>query len=347
MDFNDNPQNNKGRLTAFFMRQQEYRNRLPVLQQLAVLAAILFLIFSASVAPRVIALFDKTQVETPNQTKPQENAVAQAEDTVPVPFENMRITAKAAYVWDIQNQRALYKKEEGAQLPLASVTKLMTALVANEILSQSQQVEIGDLSIKQDGDSGLLEGEVFDRLTLSDLVLMSSSNDGAFALAAAAGSALSESNGAHAFVQAMNIRAEELGLSQTYYRNPTGLDISQTEAGAYGSARDVAVLMEHIVQHAPEILAFTRQEDARMYSKTGQYHEAENTNYYVEQIPGLIGSKTGYTDLAGGNLVVAFNVGLDRPIVAVVLGSTQQDRFSDIMTLVEETQQYVLQEANE
>lgn len=316
--------------------------KLPVPQQLMLLGAILLLIFGGTLAPRLLTLFDPEETSVPPIQ--EANTVASTEnDNAPQgePFEHVSIQAKSAYVWDIAQQKALYKKDEAKQLPLASITKLMTALLANEVLDEKEKISISNLSIRQDGDSGFNQGEVFDRLSLSDLVLMSSSNDGAFALAAAAGDALIPNTGAHTFVNAMNIRAEELGLHETYFKNPTGLDISPTEGGAYGSARDVAFLMEYIVQNEPDILTFTREDEARVYSQTGEFHDAENTNYYVDEIPGLIGSKTGYTDLAGGNLVVAFNAGLNRPIVAVVLGSTQHDRFTDTLELVEEAQRYV------
>jgi serine-type D-Ala-D-Ala carboxypeptidase (penicillin-binding protein 5/6) len=325
------------------MDEQENTNKLPVAQQLLLLGVILVVIFAGTVTPKLIALLQKENA--PAATSQTQNIPLDGQNTPSgTPFENISIRAKAAYVWDINNQKPLYKKEEAEQLPLASLTKLMTALVANEVLEDSQNVRIGDLSIRQDGDSGLVEGEVFDRLTLSDLVLMSSSNDGAFALAAAAGNILIPNSGANSFVNAMNIRAEEIGLKETYYKNPTGLDLSLTEGGAYGSARDMAFLMEYIVLNEPDILAFTREDQARVYSQTGEFHDAENTNYYVDEIPGLIGSKTGYTDLAGGNLVIAFNAGLNRPIAAVVLGSTQQERFTDMLKLVEETQRYVTNE---
>jgi D-alanyl-D-alanine carboxypeptidase (penicillin-binding protein 5/6) len=318
-------------------------NKIPVAQQLVLLAVILLLIFAGAVTPKLIAFIEKTE-SAPAATGEFVTDLLQSgskEEAPETPFGNIDITAKAAYVWDINNQKALYKKDESKQLPLASITKLMTALVANEVLDEKEDIEINNLSIRQDGDSGLHEGEVFDRLSLSDLVLMSSSNDGAFALAAAAGNIIAPNTGARTFVDAMNLRATEIGLKETYFKNPTGLDISPNEGGAYGSARDVAFLMEYIVLYEPDILTFTREDQARVYSQNGDYHDAENTNYYIDEIPGLIGSKTGYTDLAGGNLVIAFNAGLNRPIAAVVLGSTQQDRFTDIIELVEETQKYV------
>lgn len=318
---------------------------LPVAQQLLLLGIILLLIFASTITPKIISLLNAPESAPASTVESENQAINTDTPESATPFENVTLRAKAAYVWDVTAQRALYKKEESKQLPLASVTKLMTALVANEVLDESEQVEIDGLSIRQDGDSGLQEGEVFNRLSLSDLVLMSSSNDGAFALAAAAGNVLIPGSGARTFVDAMNIRAKEIGLSDTYYKNPTGLDISQTEGGAYGTARDMAFLMEYIVLNEPDILTLTREEGARFYSENGDFHDEENTNYYIDEIPGLIGSKTGYTDLAGGNLVVAFEAGLNRPMIVVVLGSTQQERFTDTIKLVEEAQKYASQQS--
>lgn len=323
-------------------------SKIPVAQQLGILSVVLVVIFAGTLTPKLLSLLKNDAVSPATTIQNNDTLQAVAEDNDgKKAFEDVHVTAKAAYVWDVNNQKALYKKEESKQLPLASITKLMTALVANEVLDESDHVKIGTQSIKQDGDSGLSEGEVFSRLKLSDLVLMVSSNDGAYALASAAGNVLKPDSGAYSFVDAMNIRAKELGLHETYYKNPTGLDLSPTEGGAYGSARDMAFLMEYILRNEPNILTYTREENARVYSISGSYHDGENTNYYVDQIPGLIGSKTGYTDLAGGNLVIAFNAGLNRPIVAVVLGSTQQDRFTDMMTLVKETQKYVTDSSNQ
>jgi D-alanyl-D-alanine carboxypeptidase len=312
----------------------------PVGQQLILLVLILFLIFGSTITPKVIAFIEKSKTSIPALST-HADTLAAATPTPssaesPAPFSAVTIRGRAAFVWDMQRQKVLFKKNENEQLPLASVTKLMTALVAAELLEKNASVPIEAAAIRQDGDSGLSSGQIFSTASLTDLVLMASSNDGALALATAAGRQLSEEHSAESFVHAMNIRAKEIGLSNTYFKNPTGLDISSSEGGAYGSARDMAFLMEYIVKNEPDILTLTREEEARVYSKTGEYHDAENTNYYIDKIPELIGSKTGYTDLAGGNLVIAFNAGLNRPIVISVLGSTQQERFIDIVTLADE-----------
>lgn len=322
-------------------------NGIPVTQQLVLLVAILFLLLGGTFSPKIIAFFKDSASTAPAAPVQSETPVkildTDLDEDKIKPFSAVDIKGKSAYVWDVQAQRALYKKEATEALPLASVTKLMTALVAHELLTEKTDVTIGEQAIRQDGDSGLLSGETFDRQTLSDLVLMSSSNDGAYAMAVAAGAILQPENPADAFVHAMNIRAEELSLHDTYYKNPTGLDLSQTEGSAYGSARDMSFLMEYIILHQPDILTFTQEDTTRVYSQDGIYHDAVNTNYYIDEIPGLIGSKTGYTDLAGGNLVVAFDAGLNRPIIVAVLGSTRHERFTDVISLVEEAQKYVAQ----
>lgn len=315
------------------------RFKIPVLKQLGLLAVLLILLFSSGITD-IFSKDEPARTPTANSQKIPTQSTDQSSGSQNKTFSNIHITAKSAYVWDVNSQKALYKKNESEQLPLASLTKLMTALVAEEVLGEHDAITISETAIKQDGVSGLSSGETFDRMALSDLMLISSSNDGAYALAYAAGAVLAQKDPANAFVQAMNIRADELGLTQTFFKNPTGLDISLTEAGSYGTARDISFLMEYIIKNEPNIIEFTKDREIDITSENGETHETENTNYYVDQIPGLIASKTGYTDLAGGNLVVAFDAGLNRPIIITVLGSTRQERFSDVMALVNETKEY-------
>lgn len=254
------------------------------------------------------------------------------------------ILASAAYVWDVRHQRALLNKNANAQLPLASITKLMTSLVALETLKPNAKVPMTLAAISQDGPSDFHDGETFTAQALSDFSLVSSSNDGEYALAAAAASALSKdgSTSTTAFIDAMNKKAEEIGLSQTYFINPTGLDESATRSGAYGSARDMAFLMEYLLEHHPDVLEGTTLKYTRVKGK--EIHTATNTNEIITQIPGVLASKTGYTDLAGGNLLIAFNAGLDRPVIVSVLGSTREGRFKDVAALISYAQKKIASE---
>ena len=320
------------------------RFKLPVLPQLGLLAVIMLLIFGSGISGE---LFETEVDERPPVSNRTAGSGLNSQIISPTSderaFDSVTITAKSAFVWDVSGGEVLYKRNENEPLPLASLTKLMTALLAHEILGESDTITISEMAVKQDGVSGLTAGESFNRQTLSDMMLISSSNDGAYALAYAAGAVLSQDDPANAFVQAMNIRAREIGLTNTYFKNPTGLDLSLTEGGAYGTARDMATLMEYIIEHEPSILAFTKDVEIDVTNTAGIEHEVENTNFYVNEIPGLIGSKTGFTDLAGGNLVVAFEGGLNRPFIVVVMGSTRQDRFSDVITLVEEVKKHLKQ----
>lgn len=313
-------------------------NRMPIAQQLIAALSFLVLVFGASYIPDLLATL-APEPDAPEDTETTRVPADRTGDATD-PFEELSVTAASAYVWDVQAQRALYHKNADAQRPLASITKLMTALVAYELLENDAPVNITIDAIRQEGQSGFSDGEQFSARDLSDLTLISSSNDGAYALAAAAGTALNTHAAPQSFVEAMNVRAEEIGLSQTHFSNPTGLDVSETEAGAYGSARDVAFLMEYIITEYPEVLELTRENSTEVYNGAGDYHLAENTNTSVTDIAGLIGSKTGYTTLAGGNLVVGFDAGLNRPIIVSVLGSTRSGRFRDAVALVDATRQY-------
>jgi len=306
----------------------------PIFSQLAVLAVVLMLILGAGITPRLLALI------TPEATS---SAVMRtlptfaSEGIGAAAFTDVAVSAQAAFVWDVTKQQALYEKNPDEQLPLASITKLMTALIANELLTSTSTIDITETAINQDGASGLLSGEQFTLRNISDLMLLTSSNDGAYAVAETLGKSFDQEAPAEAFVALMNIRAKELGLSQTYFRNVTGLDITKTEAGAYGSARDVALLMEYILNTDPAIIEATADPAHTIISRNGISHSARNTNQTVSSMTGMIGSKTGYTELAGGNLVVAFDAGINHPVVVVVLGSTWQGRFDDVQTLLSAT----------
>lgn len=257
------------------------------------------------------------------------------------PFDDLNLMARAAIVWDINNQKSLYEYNSEAQLPLASLTKLMTVLVASELLPKQYILTIEEDSLSEEGDNGLLAYEKWNLADLLDFTLVVSSNDGADVVASAAGSArmqklheLGDSPEA-TFVRAMNAKSEDIKLSQTYFVNETGLDPSINISGGYGSARDVATLMEYILREHPTLVSATIYETLEITSVSNITHTATNTNKIIGDIPGLIASKTGFTDLAGGNLVVAFNAGLNRPMIAAVLASTQEGRFDDIVQLVQ------------
>lgn len=258
------------------------------------------------------------------------------------PFQAPEIEGSAAIVYDLAQKKILFGKNEGAQLPLASLTKLMTAYVATKTLPPDTQITITEDRLHQDGDPMLATGDVWSMRDLLGYTLLESSNDGARAIAGVAGARLKgdTSQDRQAFVAQMNSSTQELGLLNTYFKNETGLDTSMEQGGAYGSARDIALLVGYLWKEAPELLEETSSLSGTYTTLSGTTYIAENTNQHVGEIPALIASKTGYTDLAGGNLAVVFDTGVNHPIAIVVLGSSSEGRFADTKALTDATLEY-------
>ncbi len=317
-----------------------YTSTVPVVPQLSVALGLLIFVFSITYvgASKTFTKQDRGSV-TVEAALAKNNVRTVSPASV---FDDVSLRAKSAFVWDVQTQRVLFNKNADDVRPIASITKLMTALVAYELLDPEDTVVITPNSLEIEGDSGFADGETFTVQDLADITLISSSNDGASALSREAGKVLgNDTDPEGVFVRAMNIRAKELGLSKTSFKNSTGLDVSPTDAGAYSSARDVALLMEYIITNITDAVALTKLNAKSVQSQNGESHIAKNTNDVVASIDGLIASKTGYTELSGGNLVVAVNVGLNRPIIIVVLGSSHEERFSDTLALLEKTNEYI------
>ena len=306
--------------------------RVVIMFQIVILAFILVGLFSAYLNGR------QQTAATSNAVNLDTAPLKENQKEIPQKISEVQVRGKAAFVWDVKNHRALYAKNADEALPLASITKLMTALLAHELIDNNQKAVISTRALQQDGSNGLVPGENINFQELNKLALVSSSNDAAYALAANTGALLGDKDAAAQFVKGMNIKANELKLKTLNFENTTGLDLSPSEPGAVGSAHDVSFLLQYILNTYPEIMTPTTKASGRAYSSDGTYHDLENTNEVVYAIPNLLGSKTGYTDLAGGNLTIAFDAGMNRPIIVTVLGSTREERFSDVLRLVKAVQ---------
>lgn len=254
-------------------------------------------------------------------------------------FANVSILAQGAIVADIDTGAVLYRHNADVQLPLASLTKVPLVLAVSEVLDPDSIITIGHDTSFNSKASQLLAGERWKTADLISYTLVASSNDGAQTLADAADEALRAKYPAadgSGTLWRMNNLAQTLGLRSTYFLNSTGLDVSETQSGAYGSARDVAILFAYASKNAPELFAKTATSSIRITALDGSVAHAENTDVALDTIPGMIMGKTGLTDLAGGNLAVVFAANGKR-YVAVALGSTEQGRFSDIQTLAAAT----------
>lgn len=265
-----------------------------------------------------------------HQSEVNAHHVAQALCTMRiVGSETEALNAKAAYVYDVKTGHVVFEKNEDAQLALASITKLATVLVASETLSANETVVITDDAFTPEGDSGFTRGETWRAEDLIDFTLMTSSNDGARALA------LHSAGSVDDFIARMNTLAKEIGLAQTYFLNETGLDSSIGTAGAYGSARDVAHLLAYAYNQNGAAYNRSTQSASVYTSLSGITHNVEHTSTVAGNLPGELIVKTGFTDLAGGNLAVLTELMPGRPVAIVVLGATRESRDTDTLLLSE------------
>jgi len=208
----------------------------------------------------------------------------------------------------------------------------MTVLVAlSSIDDLNTPITLTSQDITTEGESGLSTGERFRLSDLATLTLVASSNDGASALART-----SEEITQTSFTQLAQTLAKKIGLVQSYFLNPTGLDESGTTSGSYGSAHDVALMLAHAIKNYPNIFDETSRAQIVITALSGKQHVVKNTNTTVGTHLGIIASKTGTTDLAGGNLVIAFDAGPLRPIIVSVLHSADEERFKDVANLAED-----------
>lgn len=247
------------------------------------------------------------------------------------------IKAKSAIVTELNSGNILFSKNSEEELPIASITKLITTLVAIEKFKQDNvsNILINEDHLTPEGDSGLFVGQIWGVKDLIDFTLITSSNDAAKALSISAfGDEESK------FVADMNQLSRKIGLANTFFVNETGLDINlESEAGAISTANDVSKILKYIYENNMNEF-ITSSNNKKLLRNIDAIYELENTNKSVNKIPGVILSKTGYTDLAGGNLAIITDVGINNPVAIVVLGSSLEERENDILELYNETMKY-------
>ncbi len=203
----------------------------------------------------------------------------------------------------------LYAVNEHERLPPASLTKILTALVAEESAPLSAQVTVnvdgGQLNFTTGSTvMGLKPGMT---LSLRDLLyglLLASGNDAALAIASYVGGSVP------AFVELMNRELQRLGLRDSQFRNPHGLD----EEGHYSSAYDMAML-GRLLLHRPEL---ARMVASRTYQPDWPGPLLWNSNVFIYRYPGAIGVKIGYTDQARQTIVAAADREGRRLVVSVL-----------------------------
>lgn len=255
----------------------------------------------------------------------------------PHAFDDLQLSAKSAIVVDITDGRTLFALHPDSQWPLASLTKVPLALIVADVIDPSTTVTIPfSTGYNSHATGDMREGDRWRLQDVIDFTLAVSSNTGANILGQIAAPAIQKAyplappEGTS--VWRMNDLARSLGLDRTYFLNNNGLDVSRAQSGAYGSARDVATLFAYAASTSPELFAATRKHKFTLKSIDGNTTTAVNTDEALPDLPDIVLGKTGFTELAQGNLAVVFEEG-DHLLSIVVLGSTYSGRFDDIKRL--------------
>lgn len=283
-------------------------------------------------------------------------------ETVSLPLikkeaKDIEIGAKAAIAADLLSGKVLYEKNPITRLPIASLTKLVTALVvADEVKNFDDKVTVSVNAVKTIGDSGKLAvQEKISVKNLMYLMLVSSSNDAAMALAEYVGGGINNGNNGEKdnngdfdskigdFVKLLNNKTKSLALDNTNFSNPAGLD----EKENYSTAQDIVKIIRYIFNDSDAnenglggkkiIRDIIKTDQITVYSDDKKIaHYLKSTNKLLSVIPNILGGKTGYTDEAGESLVLIVSDSSGRhSIVTVVLNA--EDRFEQTKKLADWT----------
>lgn len=234
------------------------------------------------------------------------------------------INSRSCIVYDRNSHMTLYGKNEKKQVKMASTTKIMTSLIIIENCDLSETIEV---SKKAAGTGGSRLGlKIGDKITIKDLLyglMLCSGNDAAVALAEHAGGDI------QGFAELMNKKASELGLANTHYESPHGLDSD----GHYTTAYELAILTDYALKNE----TFSKIVGTKNYTVTinGYPKNLSNTNELLGNLNGVYGVKTGFTNGANRCLVTACKRD-SMDIICVVLGAdTKNFRTQDSIKLIE------------
>lgn len=235
------------------------------------------------------------------------------------------VDARAAIVLDAATKEVLFESDARKQMAMASITKLMTALLVIEKGDLDEVVTITNEGVIETGsDIDLRSGE---QVRLGDLLratLIKSANDAAASMARHVGGTTEN------FVKMMNEKAEELGLKDTRYMNPHGFD----EVGHHSSAYDIALLMAHAMENKTFSDITKMKECDVAILNSDRVSHVSTTNELLQQDDPLIeGGKTGFTDEAGEAVVLVAKNPAGHRIITVILDSPH--RFTEGKKLID------------
>lgn len=236
---------------------------------------------------------------------------------------SLNLNARSCIVLDRLSKKTLYGKNEYNKVKMASTTKIMTATIIIENCDLSETIEVSKKAAGTGGSRlGLKTG---DKITIKDLLyglLLCSGNDAAVALAETCGGNI------QGFCELMNAKAKELGLNNTHFESPHGLDSEEH----YTTAYELALLTDYALKNP----TFSQIVGTKNYTVTinGYSKTLNNTNELLGYLDGVYGVKTGFTNGANRCLVTACKRG-DMDVICVVLGcDTKKFRTNDSIKLI-------------
>ncbi|MDQ5943455.1 MAG: hypothetical protein QG675_223 [Patescibacteria group bacterium] len=272
-------------------------------------------------------LQDLASINTPNEvtkisidSNKYTTAAEQKPNIIP-----LQTNAKVALIYDLTGKKVVYAKAENDPVAIASLTKLMTALVVMQNHSPEEIVKIPDNLPElnaEDQKIGIKSGEEFKLSSLMNALLVHSANDVANALA------IWDSGSIADFSTKMNKYAEQWGLDNSNFSNPSGLD----EVSHRSSASDLLVLATILIQD-PDFKAIVNTQSAVIKNTNDKSYQLTTTNKLLN-LPYVYGIKTGFTKEAGQSLMLLAEKD-SHQIVTLVLNSP--DRFTESNNMIKYT----------
>jgi D-alanyl-D-alanine carboxypeptidase len=244
--------------------------------------------------------------------------IENAKDSLPK-SSSKKVTANAYSVIDLDQNITILEKNEEKLLPIASITKLVTAVVAKKLINKNQYITITNKALSTYGNEAWFrEGEKMKVDELLYPLLMVSSNDAGEVLAG------SYSKGRTAFIKEMNTWVYNIGAYHTYFADPSGLSPKNVS-----TAKDLGIITKWILDYEPELIDITL-----LKSKTIRTHTWTNPTHFLN-LTSYAGGKNGYTRAANRTSIALFRLGTKKTLYAIILlGSSARD--SDILDLLEE-----------
>lgn len=234
------------------------------------------------------------------------------------------ISAKSALVYDVTRDKSIFEKAPAKRLPMASLTKIMTAVIAIENRKSDNKYVVTDTDLVGENSMGLSTGEV---ITLEDLLyglLLPSGNDAAEVLAN------NFPSGRYGFIDAMNHKAQSLGLKDTYFTNPSGL---QGDGDQYTTAYDLLVITRYALENH-QLFAKVVSTAVHSIPETREHkaYKLYNETNLLTTYEGVKGVKTGYTPEAGLCLVTYIDY-KGHKLIGIVLSS--ENRRGEMRSLLD------------